>query len=197
MVRSTQKADQDPPGDPQACFGDLVTRNEAPIRRFARGQIGHELRLRVDTDEVVQVASVRGAAEFRKDETLARMDDNAFRAWMKWLIRERVIPDLVKRHQAAKRRIDRVERLDTKAERELVERRAPRPSEELKRIEDRVKLDAALKALSPRERQIMTLHIEGKTNAEIASLLEISVKSVAVEKSRGLRKLLGKVHKDD
>lgn len=197
MARNTNKAKCGPAGDLGARFGERLAQIEEPVRRFARGQIGPELRMRVDTDEVVQVARVRGAEDFHKKPELARMEDNEFQAWMKWLIRERVIPDLVKHHQAAKRNSAREVHLDTKAKGKLIDHRAPTPSEELKKAEDRAKLDAALKVLTPREREIVRLHIEGKASKEIGGILGIETASASVQLCRGLKKLRENVHQND
>ncbi|MEJ2147612.1 MAG: response regulator transcription factor [Acidobacteriota bacterium] len=46
-----------------------------------------------------------------------------------------------------------------------------------------------LERLSPREREVLQLVVEGKTNAEIASLTNLSPKTVATYRSRLMRKL--------
>jgi len=190
MAPSTEKPDSQPPRDPQVRFDELASRHLEAIHGFARGCIGKRLRREVDTAEVVQGALLRWVEAYHEDAGIASMDDAAFLAWIKRVIKSRVIPDLVRRGKALKRQGDRTTQLDTKVARELVDRRVPSPSEELKRAETRAKLESLMQGLTPRERQVVTLScLEEKTNAEVASMLGISEESVQVSKSRGLRKL--------
>ena len=46
-----------------------------------------------------------------------------------------------------------------------------------------------LSSLSPREREVLQFVVEGKTNAEIAQILSISVKTVETYRSRFMAKL--------
>jgi RNA polymerase sigma factor (sigma-70 family) len=47
----------------------------------------------------------------------------------------------------------------------------------------------ALSILSPREREVLQLVVEGKTNAEIASILFLSPKTIDTYRSRLMQKL--------
>jgi two-component system, NarL family, invasion response regulator UvrY len=49
--------------------------------------------------------------------------------------------------------------------------------------------DSAHDRLSPREREVMTMMLEGKRLKEIAAILDISVKTVTTHRARLMRKL--------
>lgn len=56
-------------------------------------------------------------------------------------------------------------------------------------LEGEPSLDAAYARLSPREREVMTMMLDGKRLKEIAAILDISVKTVTTHRARLMRKL--------
>jgi PAS domain S-box-containing protein len=80
----------------------------------------------------------------------------------------------------------------TEAKMTLLRRVDARPVEILgvsRDITKRKQVEQALRRLSPREREIMQLVVEGKTSAEIAEILSISPKTVETYRSRIMGKL--------
>jgi DNA-binding CsgD family transcriptional regulator len=56
-------------------------------------------------------------------------------------------------------------------------------------LEGEPSLDTAYARLSPREREVMTMMLDGKRLKEIAAILDISVKTVTTHRARLMRKL--------
>ena len=62
-------------------------------------------------------------------------------------------------------------------------------AEELIHDEKRIRSDGPIKSLSPREREIIQLVVEGKSSSAIANILFLSVKTIETYRSRLMKKL--------
>jgi two-component system response regulator DctR len=71
----------------------------------------------------------------------------------------------------------------------LVERCLTLDVERRARFESRRRVETLLGDLTPREREVMTLFLDGKLNKQIADQLDISMKTVEVHRARVLEKM--------
>lgn len=71
----------------------------------------------------------------------------------------------------------------------LVERCLQLDTERRERYQNRQDVEARLAELTPREKEVMTLFLDGKLNKQIADELDISMKTVEVHRARVLEKM--------
>ncbi|MEZ4395187.1 MAG: LuxR C-terminal-related transcriptional regulator, partial [Polyangiales bacterium] len=62
-------------------------------------------------------------------------------------------------------------------------------AQRLEALKSRAEVEARLRRLSPREREVLLLVVEGKTNKEVAAAMSISVKTVEIHRKRMMEKL--------
>jgi two-component system response regulator DctR len=71
----------------------------------------------------------------------------------------------------------------------LVERCLEQDAIKREQFESRTRIKAKLDELTPREKEVMTLFLDGKLNKQIADDLDISMKTVEVHRARVLEKM--------
>jgi RNA polymerase sigma-70 factor, ECF subfamily len=180
-------------GDRLACQ-DLLARHRGRLRQMVALRIDRRMAARVDPSDVVQDALVDAAGQL-SDYLVNR--PIPFYPWLRQFAWERLI-QLHRFHLRSQRRsVDREQLrifdLPGDSEAILADRlafSASEPSDHLVREELRERVQAALAALAPRDREVLVLrYLEQLATAEIASVLDIGEAAVKARHRRALERL--------
>jgi RNA polymerase sigma-70 factor (ECF subfamily) len=181
--------------------GRLLQRHRDRLCRMIQLRMDPRLAARLDPSDVVQ--EVLAVADQRLDDYALRRP-LPFYPWLRQFACDR-LADAHRRHlRAARRSVQREEQgfleLPDASAQELAERLVASgtgPSESVRRRELRERVQAALAALSERDREVLVLrHLEQLSAHEVAAVLgltEPAVKSRVLRAMQRLRGLLGDV----
>lgn len=179
----------------KAAADELLARHRHRLRQMVAVRMDPRLVTRVDASDIVQEALVeasRKLPEYLQDPPLP------FYPWLRRIAWERLV-DLHRRHvQAQKRAAGREDwryLLPDRSTMELADRllaSGTTPSGHFLREELRVRMRTTLKALTPRDREVLVLrHLEQLSTREIASVLGIAEGAVKTRHLRALQRLRG------
>lgn len=176
-------------------LGALLTRHKARLRRMVAFRLDPRLQGRIDPEDVIQEVNL-AAAEHLAD--YLRQPTMPFFLWLRGIAGNKLL-ELHRRHLGTPRR---------DARREVSLYRGPmpgatsaalaarllgeqtRPSEAAIRAEAKVRLQEALNAMEPLDREVLALrHVEQLTNAEAAQSLDIQERAAAKRYLRALKRL--------
>jgi RNA polymerase sigma-70 factor (ECF subfamily) len=179
----------------QAAWAELIGRHHARLRRMVALRLDRRLQGRVDPSDVIQDACLDAAKAL---PTYLERPELPFFLWLRWLTGMTL--NLVHRQHLGVRARD--------AGREVSLHRGPlpeatsaalaaqllgrdtRPSAALLRAERKIRLQEALNAMDPLDREVLVLrHFEELTNAETARTLQINESAASKRYIRALRRL--------
>jgi len=174
---STAALLEDVRGGDAAATARLVKRYLPILRRWAHGRLPHKARDMVDTDDLVQVALIRGLAKL---EGFEQRRTGAFLAYMRQIVRNQIRDEI--RKPGRDRIVDISEDLPDGG---------PSPLEEAIGRESVEAYQAALQTLPPKQRQAVVMRLEmGFSHREIAETLgRATEEGVRISIRRGLERL--------
>jgi RNA polymerase sigma-70 factor, ECF subfamily len=181
-------------GDPHA-LTELFARHRDRLRRMVRLRLDHRLQGRVDPSDVLQEAQLevlRRAPEYAADPRMPPF------LWLRFITGQRVLA-LHRRHLGAKMRDAGHEvsphhsALPEATSESLVAMmlgQLTSPTQAAQRAEVRERLQEALNAMDPIDREVLTLrHFEELSNAEAAQVLGLTRTAASNRYIRALRRL--------
>lgn len=190
-IQLLQKAKE---GDASA-RNDLMDRHRASLQQMIRMRLDRKLAARLDSSDIVQDVLIE--ANRRLDAFIAQ-ESMPFHLWLRQLARDRII-DMHRRHRAAaKRSVDKEQRLQAGGfgDRSSLELAAQLRDPELTPAAAALKNELqerfvmALEELSEEDRDIITMrNFEHLTNTEVAQALGLSQPAAGMRYLRALQRL--------
>jgi RNA polymerase sigma-70 factor (ECF subfamily) len=181
----------------RAALEELFTRHRERLSRMVRMRLDRRVRGRVDASDVIQethVEALERLPEYLRDRKLP------FFLWLRFLAAQKVI-QVHRHHLGAQRRDPRQEvrihggpfpEASSLAIAQQLVGRHTGPSEAAARAELKVRLEEALGAMEPLDREILSLrHFEQLSNAEAAQELGLEEAAASKRYVRALRRLKG------
>jgi RNA polymerase sigma-70 factor, ECF subfamily len=169
----------------EIALGRLLELYRPLLRERVRAQIHGQLQRRLDESDLVQQTFLRAFRDFKQ----FRGDTpEEFAGWL-LQIHERILVDVIRRHQVAQKRAADREVRGSEALR-VAPGRATSPSQRAIRGESRARLEMAIRELPEAQQEAVRLrYLESRSIAEIAGTMERSEESVAGLLKRGLAAL--------
>jgi RNA polymerase sigma-70 factor (ECF subfamily) len=179
----------------EAALLDLFTRHRDRLKRMVKLRLDRRLQGRVDASDVLQEASIDVVRRAR--EYLASPAMPAF-LWLRWITGERLL-SLHRRHLGSKVRDAGMEvslhhgalpQATSVSLAAMLLGRLTSPTRAAQRAELQLRLQDALNAMDPVDREILTLrHFEDLNNNETAQVLGISKTAASNRYIRALKRL--------
>jgi RNA polymerase sigma factor (sigma-70 family) len=176
----------------------LFREHQGWLRRYVRRRLGAQLRRRVDSEDVLHEALCEAVQLFPAAKKGRSMAGREFLAWMGTLIDFR-IKNLYRHHvRALRRSVGREVELDGRTNGALVAGNGKTPSAELLLKEQRDRIEAAIRRLSRREREVIDLvHFQGLRVAEAAGRMGKTALATAVLLCNARKRLRGLLKGED
>lgn len=165
----------------------LFDRHLPALRARVRRRLPPTLRAKVSASDVVQDAYL---AAFERIGEFREQGDGSFGRWLRRIVENKIVDEIRRHVEAAKRDARREVRLPTGNEAKVPENRRRSPSAEFVAAEDAAALRAAIANLpSDHAAVVRWIHLEGLTAAEVGARMGRTADAVRKLYARALARL--------